>query len=81
MLKADALAHFGLHSDIARALQPHWSTAAVYLWGEIVPLAAARKLAEVSGGKLVVVEELYDAKGNITQAAKKKHKSRRKRAA
>lgn len=63
----------GKRIHVARALEPHWSLSAVYLWEEIVPLAAARKLAELSGGKLPVIDELYDDHGNII---KKKQKRR-----
>lgn len=74
MFKAEAIAHFGgRRADLVRALEPDWSSSAVYLWGDIVPLAAARKLAERSGGKLAVVEDLYDTHGNIISASNKKH--------
>ncbi len=68
----DAEAYFGgKRVGIAKALEPHWSTSAVYLWKDVVPLAAARKLAELSEGRLEVIEDLYDQHGNI-----KKHKKR-----
>lgn len=74
MYTAKAESYFGgKRIHVARALDPHWSASAVYLWEDIVPLAAARKLAELSDGKLHVVEELYDQHGNII---KKKHKRR-----
>jgi hypothetical protein len=79
MLKATALEYFdGKRAELARALQPTWSPQAIYLWDEIVPLAAARKLAELSGGRLEVIEDFYNAKGNITAEARKKHKPRRR---
>lgn len=92
MLTADALAHFGKRSAIARALQPDWTHAAVYLWDDVVPLSAARKLADLSGGELTVVESLYDSKGNIARPhgyvnphkrkkRAKPNKSKRRRAA
>jgi hypothetical protein len=71
MLKQTALAHFGgRRADLARALHPAWSSSAIYLWGDIVPLAAARKLSELSGGKLEVIEDLYDEQGNIIKKEK-----------
>lgn len=78
MYTATAEAHFGgKRVHVARALDPLWSTSAVYLWDEVVPLAAARKLAELSDGKLEVIEELYDQHGNIKSIpVKKKHRKR-----
>ena len=78
MLKSQALAFFKTRAEIHRALGS-WTPQAVYLWDEIVPLSAARKLAEVSGGALVVDESLYDAKGSITAAAKEAYPPPRKR--
>jgi hypothetical protein len=76
----------GRRIDLAKALEGDWSASAVYLWKGIVPLAAARKLEKITEGKLRVIEELYDERGNIVSAndkilPAKKHKSKRRRAA
>ncbi len=79
----------GKRSHLAQALRDDWSTSAVYLWRGVVPLAAARKLEQISGGKLQVIADLYDERGNIANPAdkilppekKSKLKSKRKRAA
>jgi hypothetical protein len=55
----------GRRADLAKALQGTWSASAVYLWKGVVPLAAARKLSEMTEGKLQVIEDLYDERGNI----------------
>lgn len=55
----------GKRSHLAQALKDDWSVSAVYLWKGVVPLAAARKLEEISGGKLQVIADLYDDHGNI----------------
>jgi hypothetical protein len=65
MLTASAEAHFGGRSDIARALKGSRTIAAVYQWGEVVPRAAALKLADLSAGKLTVDESLYNEFGHI----------------
>lgn len=80
----------GKRSHLAQALKDDWSTSAVYLWRGVVPLAAARKLEQISDGKLQVIPDLYDERGSIVNPddkiiprdnAAKKHKSKRKRAA
>jgi hypothetical protein len=78
MLKSQALAFYKTRAGIHRALGS-WTPQAVYLWEEIVPLSAARKLAEASGGALSVDESLYDEKGCITAAAKETYPPPRKR--
>ncbi len=66
MLTDTAQSFFGgRRADLAKALDGNWSASAVYLWKGVVPLAAARKLAEITEGKLQVIEELYDERGNI----------------
>lgn len=72
MLTASALAHFGTRSNIARALAGSRTVGAVYQWGEVVPRAAAIKLASQSDGILEVDESLYNEFGHIkrrTEAA------------
>lgn len=62
----------GKRADLARVLRDEWSTSAVYLWDEVVPLAAARKLCELSSGQLPVLNELYDSHGNIIRKKSKR---------
>jgi hypothetical protein len=64
MLTQSAESRFGSRAAIARALAGHRSVAAVYHWGDVVPLAAARRLAAIDG-ELVVDESLYDEFGKI----------------
>ncbi len=78
----------GKRIHLANALRDCWSSSAVYLWKGVVPLAAARKLVEISDGKLQVIPDLYDERGNIASQRDKilpdpdkKPKSKRKRAA
>lgn len=78
----------GKRSNLARALKDGgWSASAVYLWRGVVPYAAARKLEQITDGKLQVIPDLYDERGNIANPAdkilppEKKLKSKRKRAA
>jgi hypothetical protein len=67
MLTQTAEKFFGERKGIAKALSStkQRSVSAVYQWDDVVPLAAARRLAELSGGELQVVEELYDEFGHI----------------
>jgi hypothetical protein len=70
----------GRRADLAKALEGTWSASAVYLWKGVVPLAAAKKLAEITEGKLQVIEDFYDERGNIASEKDKilpaKHKRR-----
>jgi hypothetical protein len=70
MLLASAVSHFQGKPNIVRALEGAWTKAAIYHWDRVVPLAAARKLAEKAGGALPVDESLYDEKGNIRPDAR-----------
>lgn len=65
MLTKSAEKHFGSRSDIARVLKGRRTVSAVYQWGDVVPLMAARTLAELSEGKVPVDESLYDQYGRI----------------
>jgi hypothetical protein len=65
MLTQSAESHFGGRAGIAKALAGSRTMSAVYQWGEVVPLGAARRLAALSEGKCQVVEELYDDLGRI----------------
>jgi hypothetical protein len=72
MLTKNAHAHFGpRRADIAHALGDCRSASAVYQWDEVVPLAAARRLAVLSNGALTVDESLYDEMGRIIPRPKK----------
>lgn len=78
----------GNRAKLAQALKDGWSASAVYLWKGVVPLAAARKLEQISEGKLQVIPDLYDERGSIANpqdkilpSPEKKHKSKRRRAA
>jgi hypothetical protein len=80
MLTNTAQAYFGgRRADLARVLSNDWSASAVYLWKGVVPLAAARKLAEITKGELQVLDDLYDEKGNIVNPADKILKPVKKR--
>jgi hypothetical protein len=70
MLLASAVSHFKGKPNIVRALEGAWTKGAVYRWERVVPLAAARRLAEKSAGALPVDESLYDEKGNIRPDAR-----------
>jgi hypothetical protein len=65
MLTQTAESHFGGRAGIARVLAPSRTVSAIYQWGEVVPLAAARQLAELSGGAIAVADNLYDQYGRI----------------
>ncbi|HEY3494559.1 MAG TPA: hypothetical protein VGK73_07730 [Polyangiaceae bacterium] len=69
MLTKTAETHFGGRAGIARALGPSRTVSAVYQWKDVVPLAAARKLAELSGGVVPVVDDLYDQYGRILRTS------------
>lgn len=78
MLIETAESFFGGRAHIARALGPNRSVSAVYQWTDIVPLAAARRLQELSNGELRIVESLYDEHGRAIH--KKKSKKRKRKA-
>jgi hypothetical protein len=61
----------GRRANLAKALHGIWSASAVYLWKGVVPLAAAKKLSEITKGELQVVEELYDERGSIASVSDK----------
>lgn len=65
MLTSTAESHFGGRAGIARALNGSRTVSAIYQWGEVVPLAAARRLAALSEGAIPVVESMYDELGKI----------------
>lgn len=65
MLTKLAESHFGSRAAIAHVLAGNRSVSAVYQWKDIVPLAAARRLATLSEGALSVDESLYDEQGKI----------------
>ncbi len=65
MLTADAIAHFGTRSEIARALAI--SRAAVSKWGDVVPEGSAYKIESITGGKLKADPSLYPPRS--TEAA------------
>jgi hypothetical protein len=77
MLIETAIARFGSCADIARVLDGACFPSAVYQWQRkgVVPLWAARKLSDATGGELRIDESLYDAKGRISVPAKKKRKA------
>lgn len=74
MLTATAESHFGGRAGIARVLtaDKRRTISAVYQWGDVVPLAAAHELAELSGGACSVVDDLYDRYGRIIRKHKKR---------
>jgi hypothetical protein len=67
MLTQTAELHFGGRAGIARVLAPKRTQSAIYQWGEVVPLAAARDLALLSGGAIGVDDGLYDQYGRIAR--------------
>ncbi len=72
MLTKTAESFFGgKRCHLANALKDDWSVSAVYLWKGVVPLNAARKLQEITEGKLQVIEDLYDERGSIVSRADK----------
>ena len=76
MLTQTAESHFGGRAGIARALATHRTVSAIYQWGDIVPLMAARELAEKSGGAIQVDESLYDRYGRpLRKPIRKRHKA------
>ncbi len=90
MFTKTAQSYFGgKRSHLAQALKDDWSVSAVYLWKGVVPLAAARKLEQITEGRLQVIPDLYDDRGSIVNPEDKilprdhvkKHKSKRRRAA
>lgn len=60
MKKQDALNHFGSAKKVAEAAKV--TRAAVYQWGELVPVVPALRLAEASGGALQVDLPTYTDK-------------------
>ena len=92
MFTKTAQSYFGgKRSHLAQALKDEWSVSAVYLWKGVVPLAAARKLEEITDGKLQVIPDLYTDRGSIASPEDKilpdpdkikpKHKPKRRRVA
>ncbi len=67
MLTKTAERYFEGRAGIVRALEGSRSVSAVYQWGDVVPLAAARRLATLADGKLEVVESMYDELGRIAR--------------
>jgi hypothetical protein len=65
MLITDAEQFFGGRKGIAQALSDRRSLSAVYQWEHAVPLAMARRLAEISQGKLSIDESVYDEMGRV----------------
>lgn len=65
MLTQSAESHFGGRAGIAKALAGNRTVSAVYQWGEVIPLGAARRLSALSEGKCQVDETLYDDLGRI----------------
>lgn len=55
MLTKSAIEHYGSVSALAAALGI--TTAAVYQWGEVVPLLRAYQLERLTSGELAVNEE------------------------
>jgi hypothetical protein len=76
MLLRNAVEHFGSCANIAHHLEGLCLPSAVYQWqGKgVVPLWAARKLAEISDGHLHVDESLYDPKGRALRLPKPKRR-------
>jgi hypothetical protein len=64
MYTRDAVEYFGGKPNIVKTLGNR-TKAAIYHWGDVVPLAAARQLETKSEGNLKVVAELYDEYGRI----------------
>lgn len=79
MLMQTAISRFHRCSEIAKALDGACFPSAVYQWKRkgVVPLWAARKLSEATGGELLVDESLYDAKGRIAVPVVSPKKKRR----
>lgn len=69
MLKADAIRHFGVISDLARAAGV--SAPAVYSWGDVVPEARAVRLQAATGGVLKY-DPTYYAKNDTRRTLAKK---------
>lgn len=67
MFTSAAEKHFGGRKGIARVLAGIRSTAAVYLWGDVVPRAAAKRLEALSNNQVPVDESLYDEHGKIAR--------------
>lgn len=61
MLKATAVRHFGSQRAVARLLR--LTPAAISLWGPVVPLLSAQRLALATSGALAVDPSLYDHRG------------------
>jgi len=72
MLVDTAVAFFGSKPAIARALSGKRSTSAVYQWGRVVPLGAAKRLAAISDGAIGIDETLYDENGRAFQDPNRK---------
>lgn len=71
MLLKTAVEHFGGCKQIASILSSTEmrTVQAVYQWKKkgVIPLAAARQLAQISRGKIKVDDSLYDQYGRIKQ--------------
>lgn len=75
MLLKTAMEHFGSCAAIAQVLNGRCHASAVYQWQDkgVVPLWAARSLAEHTAGAVKVDPALYDKKERaIRQPAKRK---------
>jgi hypothetical protein len=70
MLITDAERVFGGRKGIAKALSAceYRSVSAVYQWKFGVPIAAARKLAELSNGALSVDKTVYDENWRVVRS-------------
>lgn len=64
MYTRDAVAYFGSKANIVKTLANR-SKPAIYQWGAVVPLEAARELEAHSGGDLKVDRTLYTPSGRI----------------
>lgn len=64
MRTSTAVSHFGGRAGIVRALAPKWSKAAVYKWGQIIPLIAALEIQRITRKKLRVDMSLYKHSGH-----------------
>lgn len=73
MLTKDAEAHFGGRAAIVSAMDGRRTKSAVYQWGEIVPLIAARELEIISGGALRVNYALYGKSGHAPKSSNCSH--------
>lgn len=73
MLTKDAEAHFGGRAAIVKAMGDLRTKSAVYQWGEIVPLIAARELEVISGGALRVNYSLYSKSGHAPKSSASAH--------